>query len=116
MKRETPYQFFYKNAGFSWDPKRQTKTEGKRECAHRLAQAENWLMQKPGHTVTWAFDSDADRSGIEHGGPLFECIVSVDNDTEYLGGIDLGEDGNKLDPYTRVVVAELALSLMSRVK
>jgi hypothetical protein len=39
MTREE--QFFYANAGFSYDPKTQTQEEGRKQCAAALAQAES---------------------------------------------------------------------------
>jgi hypothetical protein len=38
-------QFFYDNAGFSYDPKTQTPEEGRRECALKLAEAEDVFIE-----------------------------------------------------------------------
>jgi hypothetical protein len=105
--------FFLKHAGYSWDSKTETREQGRLRCAEKLARAEAWLAQQPGHQIEWNEDEHADRSGIEHDGPLYMCGVRVpDVGARGLFGIDLGEHGELSDPYTRVVVAELACELM----
>lgn len=106
--------FFAEHAGFSWDPKTETPAQGAAKCAEALAKAEAWLASQPGHQIEWRQDDNDDRSGIEHDGPLFGCIVTLaDGRSESLCGIDLGANGDLGDPYTRVVVAELASELMA---
>ncbi len=110
-------EFFYKHAGYSYDPKNETKEEGKRRGAKALAEAYAWAMANC--VIEWRED-DADRSWLKEGDnrPLFGCILSrLDEDreengeSESLWGIDLGPTGNGCDYYKKVVVAELALEL-----
>jgi hypothetical protein len=105
--------FFYEHAGWSYTPSEETSEEGRRRCARELAAAEKWLSRQHGYTVEWDGEPIPDRSGIDHNGPLFCCLVCVPGvGGQSLGNIDLGPDGDLGDPYTRVVVAELALELM----
>jgi hypothetical protein len=109
-------EFFHEQAGYSYDPKTETPEQGRRRCALALAEAELWFWNRGGQ-VEWEEDDCPDRSGIDHGGPLFVCTVRVrcsecgEWRTESLGGIDLGPTGNECDDYKRVVVAEMALEL-----
>ena len=106
-------RFFFENAGYSYDPKRETPQQGKLRCARQLAAAERWLSEQPGHEIEWAVDDHPDRSGIDHDGPLYGCIVTLASEEQAsLWGIDLGPEGDLSDPYARVVVAELASELM----
>jgi hypothetical protein len=107
--------FFYEHAGWSHTPGTETPEEGRLRGARKLAKAERWLSRQNGHTVEWDAEPDPDYSGIDHNGPLFCCLVCVPGLVgQSLGNIDLGPDCNLCDPYTRVVVAELALELMER--
>lgn len=107
---KTAVDFFVEHAGYSYDPKTQTPEEGKLACAKALADAEAWLHSQYEYSVQWVEDRDVDRSGIDHNGPLWGCIVTVDGRDESLWGIDLGENGAR-DPYRRVVESELAAEL-----
>jgi hypothetical protein len=106
--------FFHDDAGLCYDPATETPEEGRLRCAQELAEAERWLLRQPGHTVEWDGEPFPDRSGIDHNGPLFCCLVSVPGvGRQSLGNIDLGPEGDLNDPYTRVVVAELALRCLT---
>lgn len=121
---EAAVAFFHEHAGSSYYPDRETEAEGRLRGAKALAAAEAWLAEQDGSTE-WAADDDADRSGIDHDAPLYQCVVEVacDCDRKYcsgkrcesLSGIDLGDNGDntyRCEDYMRVVVAELALELM----
>lgn len=109
----SPSRFFYRHAGYSYDLAKETPDQGRRRCARQLAQAERWLSRQPGHQVEWVEDDHQDRSGIDHDGPLFGCVVKLaTGEVQSLWGIDLGPEGDLANPYTRVVVAELAVELM----
>lgn len=111
----TATEFFYANAGHGYTPGVETPEQGRQNGAEQLAKAEAWLASVP-HEVRWDEESYPDRSGIDHDGPLFQCVVRVKLgggwDMQSLGGIDLGPTGNEADDYMRVVVAELAMKLM----
>lgn len=108
-----PYEFFHQWAGFSWDPKTETREQGKARCAQLHATAEAWARDA-GVRFQWVRDPDCDRSGIEHGGPLWLCMAWRDSTCiGSLGSVDLGESGEPWgDPYARVIEAELALTIM----
>lgn len=48
-------QFFHKHAGWSYDPKRETRDEGRLRCARELAEAERRAGEL-GLTVEWDLD------------------------------------------------------------
>ena len=54
-------QFFYENAGFSYDPATETQGQGKERCAIALANAETWAVQE-GLQFEVEPDRDADDS------------------------------------------------------
>lgn len=113
------YNFFLKNAGFSYDPQKETKEQGRYKAAFQLACAEEWARDK-GYVFHWQHD-DQDSTSFcldhEDGGkycdpyPLWRVEV-YDSDgrlASVLGGIDFGRDGQPFgDPYRRVCEAELA--------
>lgn len=108
------FVFFRDNAGFCQHAN-ETEKHARQRCARALARAERWLSQQNGHTVEWSEDDYPDRSGIDHSGPLYCCAVEVPGiGRESLCGIDLGENASLSEPYTRVVVAELASELFAR--
>lgn len=114
-------QFFYDNAGYSYDYDRENKTSGKTRTAILLAMAErearrrNWLYE-------WSIDDDAEitpADGYYVSGAEHWKVLLRDADRTVLGSlgsIDLGfAHGNsgepkrpENDPYHRVVQAELA--------
>lgn len=110
-----PEAFFYKHAGWNHDPKTETDDQGRKRCAAGLAQAEAHARYE-GWRYSWQHETDGeDRSGINHDGPLWLCIL-YDNDGEVmdsLGNIDLGATGHPCtEPHGRVCEAELALEHM----
>ena len=61
MKQQTPkqaaYLFFLRNAGFGYDPKTETKQQGKSRCARELAKRERdcsgtWIYALNGYQTT----------------------------------------------------------------
>lgn len=123
MKPLTPYNFFLKHAGWSYDPLKETSEQGRRRCAKRLAQAEKWAKEND-YFFRWELDGrdssewiSANEDGGKNHNPwqTWGCILR-DSDhkvCQSLGGIDFGRDGEPWnDPYKRVVEAELALEEM----
>lgn len=100
----TAERFFYKHAGYSYDPKSETKAQGRRRCARLLADAETWAADA-GLTFTWEWDE----TPWDGDGPA---------PSEVLGCIARWPDGRHAaslwgiaDPsraYARVIEAELA--------
>ncbi len=111
-------QFFFDNAGFSFDPKAETEAQGKARCARAMAQAETYAVQQG-----WEFeispDPDADESFMDNDsdeykarwkGTAWQCILWSDLDhTELLGSLGGCFGDSK---YKRVVKAEVALEAM----
>lgn len=105
-------QFFYNNAGYSYNPKTQTPEEGHIESAKHLAHMET-LAEKHGLEYIWEHDPATDSSEFRDDCdpyPLWGCIC-VSPEGEHLNslwGIDFGPDGEPWgDNYQRVVEAEL---------
>lgn len=108
-------RFFYKHAGYSYDPATETQEEGRVRCAKELAKAEAWLTAQPGFEVEWMEDTDYDPKDYDVPMPAtgWGCIVKVGEKRESLWGITFDGDGHPSgNPYARVVVAELASELM----
>lgn len=121
--------FFWKHAGYSYDPKTQTPEERRKECAKRYAVAERWASENDVQ-FQWEQDSETDALFRDTDNPyqLWRCICCQgDEIVAVLGGIDLGRNGSPYpygvgvlgnptahtrDPYARVVEAELALEAM----
>ena len=93
-------QFFYDNAGWSYDPKTETSDQGRRRGAIELARAEQWA-KKQGYYFEWSDDIEA---------PLYCCAMYAHGQkycAQSLGGID-----TCTGKYARVVEAELVLQEM----
>lgn len=120
MKTLTPdQQFFYNQAGYSYDPKTQTKEEGKRECAIALAEAE-FIAKARNVRFEWRKDdiTSEDFSDEKPFYRLWYCIARFNGDViSSLGGIDFGRNKSPFgEPYKRVVEAELCLEFASEAK
>lgn len=122
---QTAYQFFLKNAGYSFDPAKETREQGKRRCAREMAKAESTAVER-GWYIEWREDFDG-CAGCECGSNECPCFRSKGNRTSYhepqgcvvydeprgnvlasLWGI-CGADSN----YRRVIQAELALEALA---
>ena len=111
----TAYAFFRKHVGFSYDPKRETPTQGRRRCAQELAKAEAAASEQ-GISFVWEADVDG-CIGCDCGSR--DCGCSTGTPHEVLGCIAYALDGTQLgslwgicEPsreYKRVIEAELAL-------
>lgn len=103
-----PVAFFHEYAGWSYGPN-ETPEQGRARCARVMAEDEAWGRDN-GVRFEWRHDEYHDRSGIDHGGPLWWCSAWRDGAiVASCGGIDLGETGTPWgDPQARVMEAELA--------
>lgn len=112
-------QFFYDNAGYSYDPATETASSGRTRNAILLAQAESVLLREK-WDVTWDIDPDADTEPSDNyfvsGAPHWMCEVKTsDGRTANLCSIDLGHGKYpESEPYARVVEAELASEITGR--
>ena len=113
MRRMTKEErFFYDHAGFSYDPKTETRAQGKRRCAESLARAEDWREQEEADgtlTIEWlADDLPWDGDGDYVPNEVLGCVITIGDETVSLWGI--------ADPdasYRRVIEAELANEAMT---
>ena len=116
MAWENQVKFFLANAGYSWNPKTETETEGRQRSAESLAKAEDWALDN-GYSFDWRED-DLDSSEFSDERPawtLWQCTMfnASGEIVQELGGIDFGRDGSPWgDSYRRAVEAELALEQM----
>lgn len=105
-------QFFYDHAGYSYDPKTETKDEGRTRCAKILAVADI-LAEVRGYTFEWELDPDIDSSDFNDDPEpwsLWQVIAKdrIGNAFGALCGIDFGRDGHPSAAiYSRVVQAEI---------
>lgn len=104
QKLTTDQAFFFENAGWCFDPLKETREEGRTRCALNLAAAEA-LARESGLSFQWT----EDRYGApnEYGCILFD---SQGNAGPSLWAIGFRDDESPWggDPYRRVVEAELA--------
>lgn len=110
----TAAEFFYLNAGWSYDPHKQTKEEGRQECARALAMAERWATET-GVEYRWEIDQDGPPWRDDDDDNTYWSCVAIDDDYECvasLGGIDFVTGEPWGEGYRRVVEAELALEAM----
>lgn len=115
MKTATlsPVGFFFKWAGYSYDPKKESPFAGRLRCARRLADAEDGA-KSAGFSYSWFVDSYSDSSDWTDELPAWsqwvcQCENSRGEVIASLGAIDFGRDGTPWDDnYKRVVEAELA--------
>ena len=107
MKRTSPVQFFFKEAGWSYHPKKETPREGRMRGARELAAAEKLASEK-GWSVEWEHDQEPYEMGdaeTEMPGEVL-CAILRDEEGKPLGS--LCQIGDPSRGYRRVVEAELA--------
>jgi hypothetical protein len=110
-------QFFWDNAGFCYNPKTETKDEGRYRSAMQLVQAELEGTHQ-GFSFVWDVD-DIDSSDFSDDTPheLFYCTcLDYRGDVlSSLGGVDFGPNTQPWShDYRRVVEAELALEALTQ--
>jgi hypothetical protein len=112
-------KFFYTHAGFSYDPNKETKRQGKMRCARALARAEAYAY-KHDWNYQWGEDSciGGDCGEIETcehpccQGTEHECLWCSLADANGKHLASLGSICEPSAEYKRVVKAELALEAM----
>jgi hypothetical protein len=102
-------RFFWSHAGFSYDAKVETKSQGRRKCATYLAEAEAWAEDCLTYAWEWdEYTSHEDLGCEEHCAREHEVYVCV---AKYRDGQTAACLGGIADPdrnYRRVIEAELA--------
>jgi hypothetical protein len=114
--------FFMKHAGSSYMPGKETRAQGKRRGAIKLAKAEAEASAR-GWTVEWEHEQDPDLSWAseEDRDGISENLSAVLKDEHghvlsSLGNITFGYDSMVNRNYRRVVEAELALEALHEAK
>lgn len=113
---QTAYHFFLKHAGFSYDPKTESKAQGRRKCAKQLANAETFA-DAAGWSFEWSIDPYVTSEDFDIEAYEQWQLVARDIDGNVIAslhGIDFGPGAEPWgDPYRRVVQAELALEAIA---
>jgi hypothetical protein len=99
-------RFFWQHAGYSYDPKTETRATGRTRCARSLADAETWA-ESVGMTFEWEWDESPDLSWMTESEQAeeHEVLVCI---ARYRDGEIAGSLGDPDPTYRRVVEAELA--------
>lgn len=110
--------FFYENAGYSYNPKTETKEAGRERCAIELAEAETEAARY-GYAFVWDVDQDIDSSEFRDDCEPYATYNCTAYDSDggiaaSVCGCDFGPEGYKPgDSYARVVQAELAAEIFA---
>ena len=109
-------RFFFDNAAYSWNPKKQTPEQGRTECAKRLFEAEQAYHDAEAYaSVTFRIGPDADGCDPDDDNPGHRYVMWIEDGDgrcrASLHGID--DDGAV---YSRVVRAELALDIIDELR
>jgi len=112
-KTSAAEKFFYENGGFSYDPKTETRAQGKRHSAQRAAKAEE-IAKELGWTFKWEEDPEPYEMGdaeTEHPDEVLMVSMIDENGRicQSLGGIGFAGSHLERKKYGRVVEADLAL-------
>jgi len=114
-------RFFFAHAGYSYDPKTETKQQGKRRCARAMARAEK-RAQDAEFEYEWRDDWSVGShqeyfgkgSAYEESEPnTCESCVLRSSDGEVLASLHCIDDADS--NYRRVIEAELALEAFSEI-
>jgi hypothetical protein len=116
--KQAAFLFFLKNAGYSYDPAKETKQAGKARWARQLAKAERDARQL-GYSFVWIGDDDC--IGCNCGSPDCACYTGEPHETWIClmhneSGQVVQSLGSVCEPtreYRRVVEAELAAEELS---
>lgn len=110
-------QFFFDNAGYSYDPKTETQDQGRERFAKQYAAAEAWARDN-GYSFNWEIDPGIDSSDFSNERPAWQLyqVTMFNSDGEVvdsMGGVDFGRDGTPWgDNYRRVCEAEMSVCIM----
>lgn len=112
--KQVAFDFFFANAGFSYDPKTETQAKGKARCAREMAKDEA-KASALGFTFEWEYDQEG-CSGCACDNPECACSNQTEHETLYClcrdaSGTVVASLSGICEPtreYRRVVEAELA--------
>ena len=101
-------RFFWKHAGFCYDPKTETKAQGKRRCAESLAQAEQYANNL-NFEFEWEFDDMPwDPGDTDYVPTEVLCCRIIDPKNPRYSLASLCGIADPDENYRRVIEAELA--------
>lgn len=120
--RDASVKFFYDNAGYSYDPRIETREQGRLRCAQSLAKAERYASEQ-GWLYEWSQDPEGCIGGdcgetatCDHPccqGTSHDCRVCLLWDADSTKVLaSLGSICEPSTEYLRVIEAELALEAM----
>lgn len=116
--KQQAYLFFLRNAGYSYDPKTQTKQQGRAAAARKLAKAER-DARALGYSFEWRDDWAVGDHAKEYGeayangGPeTCESCLMLNSTGEVMQSLGCIDDATR--DYRRVVEAELALEELGK--
>lgn len=107
--------FFYRNAGYSYDPANETKQQGRWRGARTLANAEAWARQENitfGWEEDWLVGDHIREYGYDDNPLTCEVAAAYASDGEILASLGCIDDAS--NDYRRVINAELALEAQDR--
>jgi hypothetical protein len=114
--KQAAYYFFLRNAGFGYDPKTETKQQGRSKNARNLATAER-DARAYGFTFVWDSDWHVGSHKQEYGygydrepSSCESCVCYAPNG-DNLGSLGCIDDAT--DSYRRVIEAELAMEALA---
>lgn len=117
--KQAAFDFFYANAGFSYDPKTETPHKGRARCARELAKAERDAVAL-GYTFQWRDDWSVGDHFKEYGEAYndgepstCETCICLDPDGQIVESLGCIDDATS--DYRRVVEAELASEALAEV-
>jgi hypothetical protein len=118
MRKPSAIRFFYSNAGYSYDPKTETRNQGRWRCARSLAKAEQEAKQR-GFEFQWQDDwTIADHvkefdTYTEQPSTCETCLC-LDEQGNVLASLGCIDDAS--NAYRRVIEAELASEAIHTIK
>lgn len=106
-------KFFFKHAGYSYDPKTETAQQGRRRCARELASAEE-DAEVIGITFKWEPSESPDLSWMDESvrnevHEVWDCLAFNPVTKKYASLCDITDPSEE---YIRVVQAQLATELL----
>src|SRR5579872_2916121 len=110
--KSTAEKFFYEHGGYSYDPKKETPTQGRRRSAKAAAKAEE-IASRLGWSFKWEEDQEPYEMGdaeTEMPAEVLSCVLFDEdgNVLESLSSIGMSGNFREDNSYKRIVESELA--------
>lgn len=106
-------RFFWNNAGWSYDPRKETQARGRTLCAKAMADAEQAYQDAEAY-ANWCFKIVPDElATFDEGAPRWLMYIE-DTQGHVMASLGAVDDDSK--DYSRVIRAELSLELVEELK